>query len=171
MLPALSSSLTQLSWTFGSAIPSMSIVITVPAARIDLVISALAVSGGVDGRMKDGCRVEDIGIAGQGEVVGDVERGRDRVVRRVRSERGVAGAHARAWRRVALIGKIAEQGVVAAAAVDRVVAALAGQHVGRTIAGQPVIDPDPARFSMETYVSPPDLPPVRLSLTPLAASA
>ena len=107
--------------------------------QIDLVVSALAVSGGVDGRMKDRRRIEDIGVAGQGEVVGDVERGCDRVVRRVRSQRGVAGSQARAWRRVALIGEIAEQGVVAAAAVDRVVPALAGQYIGCAIAGQSVI--------------------------------
>ena len=60
----------------------MSIVMTVPAARSTLVISALAVSGGVDGRMKDRRRIEDVRVAGQGKVVRDVERGRDRVVRR-----------------------------------------------------------------------------------------
>ena len=36
ILPSLSSSLTQLSWTSGSAMPSMSIVMTVPAARSTL---------------------------------------------------------------------------------------------------------------------------------------
>ena len=37
--------------------------------QIDLVVSALAVSGGVDGRMEDRRRIEDVRVAGQGEVV------------------------------------------------------------------------------------------------------
>ena len=140
--------------------------------EVDLVVAAQAVAGGVDGRVEDRRRIEDVGVAGQGEVVGDVERGRDRVVRRVRSQRGVAGAEARARRRVALVGEVAEQDVVAAAAGDDVVAALPGQHVGRVVAGQPVVEPRAGEvLDGDIACRRRTRRPASVSLTPLAASA
>ena len=108
--------------------------------QIDLVEPAQSVSGGVDGRMKCRRRVEDVRIACERKVVGDVERGCDRVVRGVRSQRGVAGAEARPWRRFAMIGEISEQDVIAPVAPDRVVSALPGQHVCGVVPGKLIVE-------------------------------